>query len=151
MPRLRFAGRIAGAGSTSGTRVVVGRWSASPFGEFADAMVETASGHRVLVAPTHEVADFVATTYVFDEIRVEPVTVEDLPDGWRLTSRSLHLDLRFGPRTGLGRLLRIVPEPVATHPAWSAGSCCAGSGHAGPPAAGGGSGTARPTCTPSSR
>src|SRR5699024_6852506 len=45
---LRFVGEIAGVGTTSGTRVVVGRWEDSPFGPFGDAMVETADGHRVL-------------------------------------------------------------------------------------------------------
>ena len=32
----RFSGRIAGVGSTSGTRVVIGWWRDSPFGTFAD-------------------------------------------------------------------------------------------------------------------
>jgi hypothetical protein len=117
--RLRFEGRIAGAGSASGVRVVVGRWHASPFGAFSDAMVETAQGHRVLLAPSRAVADFVAATYVFDEVRVEPVTVEQTARGWRLTSRSLALELDFGRRTGLGRLLRLIPVRVATHPAWA--------------------------------
>jgi hypothetical protein len=112
--RHRFRGAIAGVGSASGVRVVVGRWDESPFGPFADAMVETASGHRVLVAPSEEVAEFVASTYVFDEVRVEPVTV----DGWRLDSPSLRLALVLGARTGLGRLLRLVPRRLAESPAW---------------------------------
>src|SRR5690606_39583710 len=41
---LRFRGRIAGWGTASGTRVVVGRWDASPFGAFADVMVERPDG-----------------------------------------------------------------------------------------------------------
>jgi hypothetical protein len=117
--RLHFEGRIAGAGSTSGVRVVVGAWHDSPFGPFADAMVETRAGHRVLLAPSRPVADFVAATYVFDEVRVEPVIVERAASGWRLTGPSLTLELRFGDRTGLGRLLRLVPARVATHPAWA--------------------------------
>lgn len=110
----RFRGHIAGVGTTSGVRVVVGRWDESPLGAFADAMVETPSGHRVLVAPTAEVADFVATTYTFDEVRIEPITV----DGWALESPSLSLDLVLGRRTGLGRLLRLVPRRVAESPWW---------------------------------
>ena len=82
---------------------MVGRWDLSPYGAFADAMVErTAVGHRLLLAPTQEVADFVAATYVFDEVRLEPVTV----DGWRFTSTSLTIELEVGDRTALGRVLR---------------------------------------------
>ena len=44
----RFVGEIAGAGTTSGTRLVIGHWPTSPFGPIADAMVEDADGHRVL-------------------------------------------------------------------------------------------------------
>jgi hypothetical protein len=36
--RDRFHGRIAGVGSTSGIRVVIGPWAASPLGAFTDAM-----------------------------------------------------------------------------------------------------------------
>jgi hypothetical protein len=111
---MRFRGAIAGVGSTSGVRVVVGRWDESPYGAFADAMVETASGHRVLLAPTAEVADFVAATYSFDEIRIEPVAV----DGWSVRSRSLTLDLTVGDRTALGWLLRLVPRRVAEGTWW---------------------------------
>ena len=117
--RLTFDGRIAGVGSTSGVRVVMGRWHASPFGGFADAMVETATGHRVLVAPTREVGDFLSATYVFDEVRVEDVELTDRPDGWRFASPSLSLDVRFGARTRLGRLLRLVPRRMAVDPTWA--------------------------------
>ncbi len=120
MRRLRFHGAIAGVGSTSGVRVVVGHWRRSPYGEFSDAMVEASSGHRVLLAPTDEVAEFVVATYTFDEVRVEPFAVDERPDEWRVRSASLELTLRLGGRTALGRLLRLVPEPVATRPAWSA-------------------------------
>ena len=71
--RVRFEGQIAGVGSTSGVRVVIGHWVRSPFGAFADAMVERADGHRMLLAPSEQVAELVSTTYTFDEVRVEPV------------------------------------------------------------------------------
>jgi hypothetical protein len=115
--RQRFLGHIAGVGSTSGVRVVVGRWAQSPLGAFADAMVAEPSGHRVLLAPSREVADFVASTYSFDEVRVEPFTADA---DWRVRSPSLSLDLAVGRRTALGRALRLVPRPVATSPAFCA-------------------------------
>lgn len=115
--RQRFEGAIAGIGSTSGVRVVVGRWDRSPLGSFADAMVAEADGRRVLLAPSQDVADFVAATYSFDEVRIEPVTVEGATR-WRVRSPSLLLHLELGDRTTLGRLLRTVPRAVGTSPAW---------------------------------
>jgi hypothetical protein len=115
--RQRFLGHIAGVGSTSGVRVVVGRWVESPLGAFADAMVADPSGHRVLLAPSQEVADFVASTYSFDEVRIEPFTADG---AWRVRSPSLSLDLAVGRRTALGRALRLVPRRVATSPAFCA-------------------------------
>ncbi|MFC6696777.1 hypothetical protein [Nocardioides daphniae] len=121
MTRLRFEGHIAGVGTTSGLRAVVGRWGSSPFGNFADVMVETADGHRVLLAPTQQVAEFVATTYRFDEVRVEPVDVVERAGepGWSVETPSLRLQLAVGGRTPLGALLRLVPPRLATAPAWS--------------------------------
>ena len=119
MTRQRFEGAIAGVGSTSGVRVVVGRWRDSPFGSFVDAMVETAAGHRVLLAPSREVANYVAATYSFDEVRVEDVSVSGVDVVWQVTSPSLMLTLGIGGRTWIGRLLALVPAPVATHPAWA--------------------------------
>ena len=113
--RQRFRGRIAGVGSTSGVRVVVGHWLKTPFGSFADAMVETAAGHRVLLAPHEQARDFIAATYTFDEVRLEPFTVTA---DWRVRSPSLSLDLTLGGRTPLGRLLRVVPRRLAESPAW---------------------------------
>lgn len=116
--RLRFHGSIAGAGSTSGVRVVVGHWHDTPLGEFSDAMVETAAGHRVLLAPHTEAAEFIAATYTFDETRIEPFTVTADTGAWRVRSPSLTLDLAIGRRTTIGVLLRAVPVRVAQSPAW---------------------------------
>lgn len=116
--RERFEGRIAGVGSTSGVRVVVGRWDASPWGAFADVMIEDAAGHRVLLAPSERVRDFVAATYSFDEVVIEPVSVVDAADGWEVSTPSLSLRLVIGGRTPLGILLGLVPARLATAPAW---------------------------------
>lgn len=118
--RDRFTGRIAGVGSTSGVRVVIGRWDDGPWGSFADLMVEDRSGHRVLVAPDARVRDFVSATYTFDEVSLEPVVVTDTADGWRVRSNSLSLDLTLGGPTALGRLLSLIPPTIATAPAWCA-------------------------------
>lgn len=70
--RTVFTGHIAGLGSTSGVRMVVGSWLTSPFGQFADVMVETADGERILLAPNDAVAEFVSSTYSFDAVDVGP-------------------------------------------------------------------------------
>lgn len=117
--RVRFCGQIAGVGSASGVRVVVGRWHSSPYGAFADAMVERPDGHRVLVAPRQEIADFVSETYSFDEVRIEPFEVSGT-NTWAVRSASLVLDLDVGTRTALGWLLRSVPRQLAQAPWWCA-------------------------------
>ncbi|RYB95670.1 hypothetical protein EUA93_15775 [Nocardioides oleivorans] len=116
--RERFTGRIAGVGSTSGVRIVVGRWDSSPWGAFADVMVEDASGHRVLLAPTERVREFVSSTYSFDSEVIEPVSVTDTSSGWQVSTPSLSLRLEVGGRTPLGAALGLVPARVATSPAW---------------------------------
>lgn len=116
--RHRFEGEIAGVGSASGVRVVVGHWRRTPLGSFADAMVEHGDGHRILLAPSPEVRDFIAATYVFDEVRLEPCEVRESPGGREFRSTSLRLDVGLGGRTPLGHLLRAVPPRVGTSPAW---------------------------------
>ncbi|MEO5747844.1 MAG: hypothetical protein ABI336_04380 [Humibacillus sp.] len=124
----RFHGRIAGVGSSSGVRVVLGSWERTPLGSFADAMVEKADGHRVLLAPSPEVAAFIEQTYSFDEVRLEPITVERSVAGvgrmargatWQVTSPSLTLELTLGSRLPLGWLLRAVPARLAASPGWA--------------------------------
>jgi hypothetical protein len=87
-------------------------------GVFGDAMVETAGGHRVLLAPSRAVADFIAATYSFDEVRIEPFTVGGTDSGWEVRSGSLSVDLTLGGRTALGLALRAVPRALAESPAW---------------------------------
>ncbi|MDQ6657294.1 MAG: hypothetical protein M3Z00_03510 [Actinomycetota bacterium] len=116
----RFYGSIAGLGSTSGVRVVVGRWHRSPLGAFADVMLEQPDGHRVLIAPNERVAEFVADTYLFDETRLAPVSISDpTVDGWRVVADELQLQFTIGPRPPLGLLLRLVPKTLAASPVWN--------------------------------
>ncbi|MFG3207983.1 hypothetical protein [Streptomyces sp. NPDC048192] len=118
--RLRFEGWIAGLGTSSGTRVVLGHWQRSPFGAFSDVMLERAGGERLLLAPTREAADFIVATYVFDTVRVVPVRVGVTDHTWSVTAGPLELRFIAGRRGLLGLLLCAVPGALARRPAWSA-------------------------------
>lgn len=113
-----FSGHIAGVGTEAGVRLVVGTWHASPFGRFTDVMVQQADQERVLLAPTDEVADFVASTYHFDRIEVAPV--DAVLDSGRLTVRTpvLEVDVGIGGPAPLDRLLRLIPARLAVAPWW---------------------------------
>lgn len=113
-----FDGHIAGLGTASGTRIVVGMWDASPFGAFADTMLEQPSGHRILIAPRQDVADFVASTYSFDEVRVEPVSVER-GEEWSVHTRSLQVRFRPGSALWVSPVLGLVPAPLRRTAAWA--------------------------------
>ena len=114
----RFEGWIAGVGTASGLRAVVGHWPRSPLGAFADVMIERADGHRALLAPSREVADYVAATYRFDEVRVVPVAVQVGRPWWTVAAGPLDLRFAVGGRPLLGVLMRAVPPALAVHPAW---------------------------------
>lgn len=114
----RFDGEIAGIGTSAGVRLVVGMWRETPFGPIADAMIERADGHRMLIAPSHEVADFVANTYHFDEIRVENVGLYVDGPARTFISDSLRIRVETGRRTPLGRLLSLVPTRLAHSRVW---------------------------------
>ena len=118
MARLRFDGLIAGMGTASRTRLVVGLWARTPLGPFVDAMIETGDGHRVLVAPTAEVGDFISSTYTFDEVRIEPTELTLTAIGWTVRTPSLTLAAEAGRRTAVGRLLTAVPPRIAGAPLW---------------------------------
>jgi hypothetical protein len=122
----RFDGWIAGLGTAAGLRVVVGHWPRSPLGAFTDVMLERPDGHRVLIAPSPEVAEFVSATYVFDEVREVPVeaAVDEIGDGtvdgsrWRVSAGPVDIAFTVGSRAALGLLLRAVPRRLATSPSW---------------------------------
>ncbi|MDE9366573.1 hypothetical protein PZ938_13250 [Luteipulveratus sp. YIM 133132] len=108
-----FHGQILGAGSTSGVRIVVGRWLDSPLGGFADVMLAAPDGRRTLLAPSAEVATYVGATYSFDEVVHTPVAVDASETRWRIDAGPLQVSVELGGRTALGRLLRLVPPRVA--------------------------------------
>jgi hypothetical protein len=114
----RFDGWIAGIGTSAGLRAVVGHWPRSPLGAFTDVMVERADGHRVLLAPSADVAEYVGTTYVFDEVRIGAVRTTVAGSDWRVDAAPLDLEFTVGRRTAVGWLLHAVPRGLATHPPW---------------------------------
>src|SRR5690606_18143295 len=81
----------------------VGRWDASPFGAFADVMVERPDGERVLLAPSRDVADLVAATYRFDRVEIVPVAVADEPTAATVATRdATDVEPGAGPGTVAG-------------------------------------------------
>jgi hypothetical protein len=116
--RAVFTGHIAGFGSGSGVRMVVGSWLTSPFGRFADVMVETADDERILLAPTDEVAEFISATYSFDRIQTGPVMVEQTATAFAVTAPELDITCRIGGPAAFDWLLRLVPGRIATAPLW---------------------------------
>jgi hypothetical protein len=93
-------------------------WDTSPLGTFSDVMIEQPSGHRILVAPRQDVADFVASTYSFDEIRIEPVSVAR-GDEWSVHTRSLQVRFRPGTPLWMSPLLGLVPAPLRRQARWA--------------------------------
>lgn len=119
--RLRFDGWIAGLGTASGTRIVVGHWPRSPFGPVGDVMLETATGHRRLLAVTTDLAEFVAATYTFDRVDVVAVEVRRPgPDRCEVRAGPLELSFAVGRRGPLGTALRALPPALAASPRWVA-------------------------------
>ncbi|WP_420123390.1 hypothetical protein [Nakamurella sp.] len=116
---LRFDGAIAGLGTASGTRIVVGMWPSSPFGAVTDVMIQRADGHRILLAPSEEFADFIRSMYTFDEVRVEPVL--RMRDGrtWMIATDDLALTFEVGGRPPVGLALLAVPRSVARSRWWA--------------------------------
>jgi hypothetical protein len=117
-PLHRFEGEICGFGTASGHRIVVGRWTGSPFGAFTDVMHEAPDGTRTLLAPTEEVAAFVQATYVFDAVRITAVSAARTPAALHVRAGDLSAEVAIGSRTVLGRALRAVPVPLARARWW---------------------------------
>lgn len=118
MRRVVFTGHIAGFGTSAGVRLVVGTWAQSPFGAFADVMVQTPENERILLAPTEQVAEFVAATYSFDRIALGPVKAELSADRFWVSAPGLHAAVAIGGPSPIDWLLRLVPGVLATAPLW---------------------------------
>lgn len=114
-----FDGAIAGLGSESGVRVVIGFWPSSPLGSFADVMIEEPGGRRILLAPDHAAAEFVRQTYTFDEVRIGRVHYRRDGNRWSVEAPDLTLTFHTGRRTALGLLLWLVPRPIGRSRWWA--------------------------------
>ena len=113
-----FEGHIAGIGTASGLRAVVGLWAQSPFGPVTDAMVQLPSGHRILLAPTEEVGTFIGAVYNFDETRIVRLAASLEPGRLSVDAGPLRIRAGLGTRTRLGGAARLVPRSLAVHPRW---------------------------------
>jgi hypothetical protein len=116
--REQFTGWIAGLGTDSGHRVVVGHWPRSPYGVVTDVMVEDPAGHRTLYAPTPQLADFLDAAYRFDDVQVATCGTRRSGSDWTVQAGPLQLSFTVGHRTFLGWLLRGVPAPLARTTWW---------------------------------
>jgi len=125
MPWLRqreleqFTGWIAGLGTASGHRVVVGHWPTSPYGHVTDVMVQDPAGHRTLYAPTPHLAQFLDAAYRFDEVKVVPCSARRSGPHWQVQAGPLELTFTVGRRSPLGWLLWVIPAPLARTPWWA--------------------------------
>src|ERR671910_573030 len=113
-----FTGWIAGLGTDSGHRVVIGHWPRSPYGVVTDAMVQDPAGHRTLYAPTAQLANFLAAAYRFDEVRVAPCGARRSGPGWTVEAGSMRVSFSVGRRPLLGWLLWVLPAPLTRTPWW---------------------------------
>ena len=114
-----FSGWIAGMGTGSGHRLVVGHWHASPYGQVTDAMVEDPAGRRSLYAPTPQLAEFLGEVYRFDEVQVGHCSARRAGRRrWEVQAGPLQLSFTVGRRSLLGWLLWAIPAPLARAPWW---------------------------------
>lgn len=113
-----FRGYIAGLGTEAGIRMVIGSWEQSPFGTFADVMIEAADGQRTLLAPNTTVAEFVSETYRFDRIEIGKTRVVHSDDAFILAAPGLELAVQLGGPAPFDHLLRWVPARIAAAPVW---------------------------------
>jgi hypothetical protein len=116
--REQFTGWIAGLGTDSGYRVVIGHWRTSPYGVVTDVMVEDPAGHRTLYAPTAQLAGFLRAAYRFHDVQVAPCRAQRSGPCWTVQAGPLQLSFTIGGRGLLGWLLWVMPAPLARMPWW---------------------------------
>jgi hypothetical protein len=97
--RERFTGWIAGIGTASGHRIVIGHWHTSPYGAMTDVMIENRAGHRILYAPIPQLAEFLAGVYRFHEVQVTACSARRSGPSWTVQAGPLQLSFTIGRRS----------------------------------------------------
>lgn len=113
--RVRLEGSITASGFASGDRIVAGVWTSGPLGPMVDVMWARPNGSKILIAPSSEVADFVAGVYDFDSIEVAAIAVRRSRAELQLRAGSLELQATAGRRHPLFGLR---PRFLRRSPAW---------------------------------
>lgn len=113
-----FEGAITASGFASGHSVVVGAWARSPLGPFVDVMWRDPEGHRCLLAPTREVAAYVADLYRFDTVEVVPVRGGVRGSAVAVDAGPLRLRALLAPRDWRSWLFAMRPRPLRRSPGW---------------------------------
>jgi hypothetical protein len=116
--RERFSGWIAGFGTASDQRVVIGHWPRSPYGVVTDVMVEDPAGHRTLYAPTPQLAEFLSAAYGFHNVQVAACRARRSGPCWTVQAGPLQVSFTVGRRTLLGWLLWAMPPALARTRWW---------------------------------
>ena len=116
--RAHFTGWIAGFGTDSGHRVVIGHWRTSPYGAVTDVMVEDPAGHRTLYAPTPQLAEFLTAAYGFHDVQVARCRARRSGPCWTIQAGPLQIWFAIGRRNLLGWLLRAMPVALARTVWW---------------------------------
>lgn len=113
-----FEGAITAAGFASGHSVVVGAWARSPLGPFVDVMWRARDGRRHLLAPTAEVADYVADLYRFDEVAVVGIRGGVRGDVVSVDAGPLVLRASLAPADWRSWLFAMRPRSLRRSPRW---------------------------------
>jgi hypothetical protein len=116
--RERFTGWIAGLGTDTGYRVVIGHWARSPYGAVTDVMVEDPAAQRTLYAPTLQLVEFLSAAYRFDDVQVAPCRAQRSGRCWAVQAGPLQVSFIVGGRSLLGWLLWAMPAPLARTTWW---------------------------------
>jgi hypothetical protein len=114
----QFTGWIAGFGTNSGCRIVIGHWRTSPYGAVTDAMVEDPAGRRTLYAPTPQLGAFLAAVYSFHDVQIARCTARRSGRCWRVQAGPLQASFAIGRRNLLGWLLWATPAALARTVWW---------------------------------